>query len=383
MKQTNDIDTVWSPIERELSTLIRQSPKGECLNFEELMSVVKRRKRAPRYYECVRHLNRCSSCRRTYEELRSTLAPRKSQTVFWTFWGVRLAPAAALGAFLVAIRLLVMTPTPAPLRLVASSETPPPPAALNVPAEAILVAETRAQPPRLNMGDYLGHELDLLARQSLPERLKNQISTVAAKLPDLAAAFVPSTQRSISAKSMEAAVEVKVTAPQDLYENFTIEPTDLNLQIQAATDAPLEVVIIDESNEKEVYRQAVDAASTELRISKEVFLRYYSEHSPRSRASVFRLSVRPVGETSGSYFSFSFRVILSQEEKSLLAWARQHAATQPLLAAGILATTLDRRGEALQILQQAKTSYPELPEIEQWIKNLEKLVELEQNLTER
>jgi hypothetical protein len=60
-----------TPLEKRLSAYLRQHPEGECLEFEELLTLARRGHRARDYHRAMRHIAACPACRRAYLELRA------------------------------------------------------------------------------------------------------------------------------------------------------------------------------------------------------------------------------------------------------------------------------------------------------------------------
>jgi hypothetical protein len=60
-----------TPLEKQLSAYLRQHPEGECLEFEELLTLARRGHRARDYHRAMRHIAACPACRRAYLELRA------------------------------------------------------------------------------------------------------------------------------------------------------------------------------------------------------------------------------------------------------------------------------------------------------------------------
>ena len=72
-----------TPLERKLSRRLRHAPSGACLDFEQVVEVARRGRRATNYYARMAHIISCPVCRRSYLQARQIIEAHRPRLVRW------------------------------------------------------------------------------------------------------------------------------------------------------------------------------------------------------------------------------------------------------------------------------------------------------------
>lgn len=393
MKQHNT-DAFWSPIERQMGALLREEPVGECLSLDELTMLVERRERMPRYYEAMRHLLRCQECKQTYNQLqavRSAAKPKLNLSAIFAQWRTPLQwamPTAAVGVLLVWLRLFMTQPAIAP-RLVADAE----PAVSVAPAAAETSAPTfreppprmvtlpRSQKPAINL-DTLFTAERVLVEQGLSETHRDFIASLTESvewLKQLPAALGSDTSRNASQASIEQPVphppvQVRVNRPEGVGTNLAVKPSraiELHLKVNRNSGSiSLLIQVLEKHSGRLVFEKLLSLESVRtVKIPLEDMSKTY-------QIRVLKGADKSDGGETLVYASYEFRFLgqtpdaSGLSELAKLELAQRIRKKAPLIAAEIF-LAIDRRGDALAALKEARQRYPYIQEVESWIQRLE------------
>lgn len=72
-----------TPLERRLSVRIKDLPIGECLTFEQILELARRRRRAVNYHALMMHIVACPDCRKSYLQMRAAMKVQRPSLVCW------------------------------------------------------------------------------------------------------------------------------------------------------------------------------------------------------------------------------------------------------------------------------------------------------------
>lgn len=404
MKQP-DRDILLSPVEQRMGALLREEPAGECLSLDELIVLVERRRRAPRYHEAIRHLLRCKECRQTYHELKALRAvPRqqlnaRSPLVSWRTPLQWATPAAAVGILLVWLRLFISQPTVAP-KLIAGEEpttqvvsASPTPQSRPAQATPYIAFEPRTQKPSAlfqesentnSTGAFetrLAQELEAALRKT---HLRLHRAIREASKQAIGWSMLSSTTRSAgnstASKSalidesesalIDESVRVRIVSPESIGKNSAVEPSQgviLEIEQVNPTDENAVVVRLVKETAAVSFNETFPLTEAVLRVEIPI-----SATDPEK----YVLTVEPAHRPNYVHARYSFRFLsktpypdgLNDFQKIELANSIKDDA--PLLAAQIL-YDIGREGDVLDILHKVYQDQPELSEVGTWIQVLE------------
>lgn len=63
----------WTPLERRLAARLKRAPTGACLDFDQMVALARRGRRAPHYRMFMTHIVSCPLCRRSYLQIRAVV----------------------------------------------------------------------------------------------------------------------------------------------------------------------------------------------------------------------------------------------------------------------------------------------------------------------
>jgi hypothetical protein len=102
-----------TPLERKLSRRLRHAPSGVCLDFEQIVELARRGRRAPGYYAHMAHIISCPACRRSYLQARRIIEAQRPSLVRWLRrlrFPMTLTLAPAMSAAAIALAFVLWQP---------------------------------------------------------------------------------------------------------------------------------------------------------------------------------------------------------------------------------------------------------------------------------
>jgi len=357
-----------TPLEKQLSAYLRQHPEGECLEFEELLTLARRGHRARDYHRAMRHIAACPACRRAYLELRAIermqahgLLARLRQ-----LWSPPTVWAPAVGVAVAAIALvwwlwmprgtqIAQQPPrlahPEPPMASAPSEPKRAPAPPRLADETPRATKPPAEPPR----PATPLERELAAIKKMEPFLREAASAFTAML---SSGSIRSNAQNLQAPP------IRLLEP-DIERNAAIASTRPAFRWQAVDQATGYHLQIRADGSGLLIETTLDATQTHYLLPPEATLARGDEYEIVLTA--LREGVEPL--TLRRRFS-----VLSDEQHKRWEWAQQHERTHPLLSAMVYYYHLDRYGDALRCLQRAKQRYPHDTEIIRWLTLVEQRI---------
>ena len=357
-------------LEKQLGADLREHVEGECLSFEQMWALTRRGHRASDYHRALRHIATCTACRRAYLELRE-IQHMQSQgllTRVWQFWGQRLAwvPAVGVAVTIVTLAWWLWTPRNAQIAL-------QPPIVVSPESPTTLVApEPKGTPTTPRLADETPRtakpSTDDPPRNITPiERELASIRRVEPFIREAANAFTALINfDSIRSERQTAQVpSIRILKP-DIERNPAIEQTRPLIQWQPIQQAVgYRLQILDENNSRALLEVTLDAARTEYLMPLEATLAQGGKYELIIAA--LRDGEEPI------VLRRRFRV-LSERQRTMWSWARQHEHTHPLVSATVYYYHLDRYTDALRCLQRARLQYPNDVEITRWLAFVEQRI---------
>jgi hypothetical protein len=358
-------------LEKQLGTYLRQQPEGECLEFEELLMLVRRGHRARDHHRAMRHIAACPACRRAYLELR---AIERMQTRGLSAWLRRFVSrpsvwAPAVGVAVAAIALVWWLWMPRGTQIAQQ----PPRLAHPEPPMASAPSEPKRAPAPPRLADETPRATKPPAEPPRPatplERELASMGRVASFLREAAGAFtaiLTAGSRAIDADAPNLqAPPIRLLEP-DIERNAAIASTRPTFRWQPIEQAKgYQLQLREADSSRVLIETTLDATQTHYSLPSEARLARGSEYELVLTA--LREGVEPL--TLRRRFS-----VLSDEQHKRWEWAQQHERTHPLLSAMVYYYHLDRYGDALRCLQRAKQRYPHDTEITRWLTLVEQRI---------
>jgi hypothetical protein len=361
-----DTRTSW---EKQLGAYLRQQPEGECLEFEQLLMLVRWGRWARDYHRAMRHIAACPDCRSAYLELRAIermqahgLLARLRQ-----LWSPPTVWAPAVGVAVAAIALvwwlwmprgtqIAQQPPrlahPEPPMASAPSEPKRAPAPPRLADETPRATKPPAEPPR----PATPLERELAAIKKMEPFLREAASAFTAML----------SSGSIRSHTQNLPTPLIRLLEPDIERNIAIAETRPTFRWQPVAQATGYTLQIREAEGSRVLIETtLDATQTHYLLPPEATLARGDEYEIVLTA--LREGVEPL--TLRRRFS-----VLSDEQHKRWEWAQQHERTHPLLSAMVYYYHLDRYGDALRCLQRAKQRYPHDTEITRWLTLVEQRI---------
>jgi hypothetical protein len=357
-----------TPLEKQLSAYLRQHPEGECLEFEELLTLARRGHRARDYHRAMRHIAACPACRRAYLELRAIermqahgLLARLRQ-----LWSPPTVWAPAVGVAVAAIALVWWLWMPRGTQIAQQ----PPRLAHPEPPMASAPSEPKRAPAPPRLADETPRATKPPAESPRPatplERELAAIKKMEPFLREAASAFtamLSSGSIRSNAQNLQAP-PIRLLEP-DIERNAAIASTRPAFRWQAVDQATGYHLQIRADGSGLLIETTLDATQTHYLLPPEATLARGDEYEIVLTA--LREGVEPL--TLRRRFS-----VLSDEQHKRWEWAQRHERTHPLLSAMVYYYHLDRYGDALRCLQRAKQRYPHDTEITRWLTLVEQRI---------
>jgi hypothetical protein len=358
-----------TPLEKQLGAYLRQHPEGECLEFEELLTLARRGHRARDYHRAMRHIAACPACRRAYLELRAIermqahgLLARLRQ-----LWSPPTVWAPAVGVAVAAIALVWWLWMPRGTQIAQQ----PPRLAHPEPPMASAPSEPKRAPHRpawrMRRPEPPSH---LPSHHALPHRWSESLlllkrwSRFSAKRQARSPRCSPAGSIRSRHPNLQAP-PIRLLEP-DIERNIAIAETRPTFRWQPVAQATGYTLQIREADSSRVLVETtLDATQTHYLLPPEATLARGDEYEIVLTA--LREGVEPL--TLRRRFS-----VLSDEQHKRWEWAQRHERTHPLLSAMVYYYHLDRYGDALRCLQRAKQRYPHDTEIIRWLTLVEQRI---------
>lgn len=410
------IEERLTAIEMQVARHLRQEQAGQCLTVEQLLDLVERRARSSQSKVWMMHLLGCDSCRATYEELRELQAMQRGERARWLSlprWTPPLkwaTPAAAAALLFVWLRMALFHPVAMPIGALVTADPVQPSVAerpIAVPREPNLTA--RANPPSAEPSSAKTAPrtpsvskphgapksgkttppstlAQVLANQSLFHVALKEVESLSDWAPNpettlryLSEALAPSAQLSsarIRSGSGQSASTIRLVGftPEELATNYAVAPLQQPIELKFALPdepppAPLVVrVDIKPADNQEPSSETVPLLPPDYTVS------ITPRWTPGAR---YWITVLSDLDRAKELYVLAFRTLSDdplgdsgKSELELLEWARQNQSVAPLVCALVLARELDRYGEALELLENARARYSHIAEFEKLIENL-------------
>ncbi len=410
------------PIEERLTALeakaarhLSQEQAGQCLTVEQLLDLVERRARSGQSKGWMMHLVGCDSCRATYEELRELQAMQRGERARWLSlprWTplLKWATPAAAAMLFVWTRMALFHPVATPIGALVTADPVPPPVAerpIAVPREPNLTA--RANPPsakpssgetvpqtpivaKLHGAPKTGKttppstHAQVPANQSLFQVALKEVDSLRDWAPNretiqrylsesLALSAQLSSDRSRSSgEQLAYAIRLMSVRPEEVATNYAVAPLQQPIELRFAMpdeppSAPLFVrVEIKSEGDKAPFSETIPLQPPDYTVS------IAPTWLPGAH---YRITVLSDAERGEELYTLAFRTLSDRaredsgrSEQELLEWARQNQSVAPLLCALVLYHELDRSGEALELLEKARTDYSRYAQFETLIEGL-------------
>jgi Flp pilus assembly protein CpaB len=346
-----EIRQAHTPLERRLSRRLRHAPSGACLDFEQIVEVARRRRRASDYYARMTHIISCPACRRAYLQARQIIEAQRPSLVRW-FKRFRLpitltfAPATAVAAVVFAV-MLWQARTPQTLgEPTVIAATP------DLPAGAETLS-SRAQPQIA--------ESRLTAPSAPPLNTQEELRR-ARQLPAFVGSAVAWMQQSVAQLAVRSDEQPKTPwlrlSNPDIESNSAIEPGTVFFQWAPVANATGCQVRLTRADQQEPIAEAtLNPAQTRLTLDKPL------------RPGEYTLTITVLQGEESQTFRREFYV-LNAEQQRALRWARENAQQYPLLSAAVFYEN-DRYTDALRCIERASKEYPNDRLVDQWRKQVE------------
>ena len=338
---------------------------GECLSFDEVLTLARKGRRARNYYALMRHVVSCPACRRTVLQARALVRAQRPSVARWLqrwsfprpqVWALSVGVAAlALAFFLWHGRIgeqnqvaSLTTPDKSgePLASVATS-TPATPLDDRAPADtAPRLADTRPSlppaPPRTPA---------TLAAPSSQRELR-----MARQLP----AFVREAVRLLNDSVVFATRTAHTAATPwlefvqpDLQRNCAITADTVHFQWSPVPDAESYQLTLRQVDGGIVAEAQLSAQQTSYALSEPLQVGQYEVVISVIAAE------KPARVLRRKFY------VLDAEQQRAYEWAQSHAETLPLLSAAVF-YLIDRDEDALRCIERAAQRYPDDERVRQW-----------------
>jgi hypothetical protein len=358
-----------TPLEKQLSAYLRQHPEGECLEFEELLTLARRGHRARDYHRAMRHIAACPACRRAYLELRAIermqahgLLARLRQ-----LWSPPTVWAPAVGVAVAAIALVWWLWMPRGTQI---AQQPPRLAHPEAPTPSIAFEPKHTPtPPRL------ADETPRITKPPIePPRpatpLERELAAIKKMEPFLREAASAFTAM-LSSGSIRSHTQNLPTPPirllePDIERNIAIAETRPTFRWQPVAQATGYTLQIREADSSRVLVETtLDATQTRYQLPPEATL---------ARGGEYELVLTALREGAEPLVVKRRFSVLSNEQYQQWRWAQRHERTHPLLSAMVYYYHLDRYTDALRCLQRARKQYPHDTQITRWLTLVEQRI---------
>jgi hypothetical protein len=346
---------IWqahTPLERKLSRRLRHAPSGVCLDFEQVVELARRGRRAQGYYAHMAHIISCPACRRSYLQARRIIEAQRPSLVRWLRrlrfpMALTLAPVVSAVAIMLAF-VLWQTRVPQnvgePSVIAATLDAVPP--AGEAPTSD---AQPRIADPRLS------------APAALPPSAQEELRR-ARQSPPFVASAVEWLQQSVAQLTLRSDEQsqtpwLRLRTP-DIESNSAIEPGVVVFEWTPVDNAEgYRVRLIQANRAEPVVDVALEAGQTRLAFEQPL------------RPGEYTLTIVVEQEGRSRVFRRNFYV-LSAEQQRALRWARENAERYPLLSAAVFYEN-DRYTDALRCLERASREYPNDRLVAAWRKQVE------------
>lgn len=365
-KQDQEIRT---PIERRLAARLRNAPIGECLSFEQVVTLARRGRRAPGYHEQMLHAISCPACRQMVLQVRALI---RAQRPRWMHWLQQLslprplvwAPASGVAAIALAFflwqgrggeqNIASLPPTDTrgePSASVVQSEPldAPPGSSRSTDSPPRLV-DTRSTPPGASARPRKptppappSSQRELQLAQQLPAFVRDAID-----LLQQATAFATRSA------PISAAPWLEFVQP-DLQRNSSITADTLRFQWSPVPDAQGYRFVLRRADGGVVAEANLNAERTEYALNEPL------EAGQYEITLTVMTSAEPARTLRRKFY------VLDAEHERMYQWARQRADTLPLLSAAVF-YQIDRYEDALRCIERAAQKYPNDERVSKWRK---------------
>jgi hypothetical protein len=350
MKSKHEVRQAHTPLERRLSRRLRHAPSGACLDFEQIVELARRGRRAPDYYARMAHIISCPACRRAYLQARQIIEAQRPSLVRWLRrlrfpMALTLAPAMSAAAIALAF---VLWQTRAsqhigePSVIAATTDAVSPTGEAPTSSPQPRTADSRIEtPPAPAASDELR-----LARQ----------------LPSFVSSAVEWLQQSVAQITVRSDNPLETPwlrlSNPDIESNSAIEPGTVFFQWAPVANATGYQVRLTRADQQEPIAEAtLNPAQTRLTLDKPL--------SPGEHT----LTITVLQGEESRTFRREFYV-LNAEQQRALRWARENAERYPLLSAAVFYEN-DRYTDALSCLERASREYPNDRLVAAWRKQVE------------
>lgn len=351
-KTTRAIGQVHTPLERRLSRRLRHAPSGACLDFEQIVELARRGRRATDYYARMAHVISCPSCRRAYLQARQIIEAQRPSLVHW-FKRFRLpitltfAPATAVAAVVFAVMLWqVRTPqTLGEPTVIAATHDSEPSAAgdLRADTQPREIADSRLTAPS---APPLSTQEELRRARQLPAFVGSAVAWMQQSVAQLA----------VRSDKQPKTPWLRLSNP-DIESNSAIESGMVFFQWAPVANATGYQVRLTRADQQEPIAEAtLNPAQTRLTLDKPL------------RPGEYTLTITVQRGEESRTLRREFYV-LNAEQQRALRWARENAQQYPLLSAAVFYEN-DRYTDALRCIERASKEYPNDRLVDQWRKRV-------------
>lgn len=341
-----------TPLERKLSRRLRHAPSGVCLDFEQVVELARRGRRAQGYYAHMAHIISCPACRRSYLQARRIIEAQRPSLVRWLRrlrFPMTLTLAPAMSAAAIALAFVLWQPR-APQHVGEPSVIAATPDAVPPVGEAPTSdAQPRIADPRLS------------APAALPPSAQEELRR-ARQSPPFVASAVEWLQQSVAQLTLRSDEQsqtpwLRLRTP-DIESNSAIEPGVVVFEWMPVDNAKgYRVRLIQANRAEPVVDVALEAGQTRLAFEQPL------------RPGEYTLTIVVEQEGRSRVFQRNFYV-LSAEQQRALHWAHENAERYPLLSAAVFYEN-DRYTDALRCLERASREYPNDRLVAAWRKQVE------------
>ncbi|MCS7301534.1 MAG: hypothetical protein NZ556_08295, partial [Fimbriimonadales bacterium] len=349
-----------TPLERRLAARLKNTPVGECLSLEQILTLVREGRRAPNYYALMQHVITCTECRQAVLQARALV---QAQRPSWARWLQRLALprpliwAPAVGVATVLLLFFVSyqrNPSQQQLALQPTNRQAEPAVSV-APHDAAgttadttrsgtahpRVADSRlAQPPQERPPAPLSSdELQQAARY--PSFVRDAVQILSQAAATLGMRSVPDA----------AAPPLEFTQP-DLQRNISVMSQNRRFQWKPVPEALGYQFVLRRVNGSILAETTLGADQTEFTLD-----------APLPPA---QYEVRLVAQLPDKTLSLRREFyVLNAELQQRYEWAQRHAEKSPLLCAAVF-YQIDRFEDALRCIERAVQKYPNDPRVNRW-----------------
>ncbi|MFN7016371.1 MAG: hypothetical protein ACK4P5_04280 [Fimbriimonadales bacterium] len=350
-----------------MAARLRNAPIGECLSFEQVVTLARRGRRAPGYHEQMLHAISCPACRRMVLQARVLV---RAQRPSWMRWLRQLslprplvwAPASGVAAIALAFFLwqgrggeqtiASLPPTDTrsePSVSVVSSQSPdalsggfrPSVSDPRTADTRITIPDTPARPRKPTPPAPPSSQRELQLAQQMPAFVREAIG-----LLNQATAFATRSAPTSAAPWLEF-------IQPDLQRNTSISADTLRFQWSPVPDAESYQLTLQQADGGIVAEAQLSAEQTGYALSEPLQAGQY-----KVVISVI-VAEKPARTLRRKFY------VLDTEQQRAYEWAQSHAETLPLLSAAVF-YQIDRYADALRCIERAAQKYPEDERVNQW-----------------